>query len=97
MNEQLLKTSGADILSSRTKFRKTLGGQPSPPPLCTRENELAHNLLVKKFRNITGIRYFLTQGDQHPALSNGVSLVAIYSNRANQIDRTARSIGVQIG
>ena len=33
MNEQLLKTSGADVLSSRRKLRKTLrGGIPTPPP-----------------------------------------------------------------
>ena len=37
MNEQLLKTSGAVVLSSRKKLRKTLlggggGGGPRPPP-----------------------------------------------------------------
>ena len=32
MNEQLLKTSGADVLSSRGKLRKTLAGM-APPPL----------------------------------------------------------------
>ena len=33
MNEQLLKTSGADVLSSRRKLKKTLrGGIPTPPP-----------------------------------------------------------------
>ena len=35
MNEQLLKTSGADLLSSRKKLRKTLWGvasTSSPPP-----------------------------------------------------------------
>ena len=39
MNEQLLKTSGADVLSSRRKLRKTLwGGIHPPPPLpCTSE------------------------------------------------------------
>ena len=31
MKEQLLKTSGADVLSSRKKFRKTLG-EWTPPP-----------------------------------------------------------------
>ena len=39
MNEQLLKTSGTDVLSSRKKLRKTLseggGGHPYPP--CTSE------------------------------------------------------------
>ena len=36
MNEQLLKTSGADVLSPRKKLRKTLrggGGDIHPPPL----------------------------------------------------------------
>ena len=35
MKEQLLKTSGADVSSSRKKLRKTLGGgwKPPPPPL----------------------------------------------------------------
>ena len=34
MKEHLLKTSGADVLSSRKKLRKTLGGwwNQSPPP-----------------------------------------------------------------
>ena len=32
MNEQLLKTSGADVLSPRKKLRKTLWGDPPPPP-----------------------------------------------------------------
>ena len=36
MNEQLLKTSGADVLSSRKKLRKTFLGvastAPAPPP-----------------------------------------------------------------
>ena len=34
MNEQLLKTSSADVLSSTRKLRKTLGGASTPPPLC---------------------------------------------------------------
>ena len=38
MNEQLLKTSSTDVLSSRKKVRKTLvgaggGGIPPPPPV----------------------------------------------------------------
>ena len=36
MNEQLLKTSGAYVLSSRKKLRKTLWGvtfTPPPPPI----------------------------------------------------------------
>ena len=34
MNEMLLKTSGADVLFSRKKLRKTLwDGTPFPPPL----------------------------------------------------------------
>ena len=40
MNKQLLKTSGADVLSSRKKLRKTLWGvastPPPPPPSCVR-------------------------------------------------------------
>ena len=32
MNEQLLKKSGADVLSSRKKLRKTLGGGIHNPP-----------------------------------------------------------------
>ena len=35
MNEQLLKTPGADVLSPRKKLRKTLWGDP-PPPLSVR-------------------------------------------------------------
>ena len=30
MDKQILKTSGADVLSSRKKLRKTLGGLASP-------------------------------------------------------------------
>ena len=38
MHEQLLKTAGADVLSSGKKLRKTLwGGGISPPPSCTSE------------------------------------------------------------
>ena len=43
MNEQLLKTSGANVLVSERKLRKTLGGGgggsgiPTPPPPCTSE------------------------------------------------------------
>ena len=35
MKKQLVKTSGADVLSSREKLRKTSGGggPPPPPPL----------------------------------------------------------------
>ena len=32
MNEQLLKTSGTDVLSSRKKLKKTLEGGTPPPP-----------------------------------------------------------------
>ena len=42
MNEQLLKTSGADVLSSGEKLRKSLGGVTSttapPPPVRSRVN-----------------------------------------------------------
>ena len=41
MNKQLLKTSGADVLSSRKKLRKTLGGGIHPSSLvCPRVNFL---------------------------------------------------------
>ena len=33
MKEQLLKTSGADVLSSRKKTQTNLGGEWHPPPL----------------------------------------------------------------
>ena len=33
MNEQLLKTPGTDVLSSRKKLEKTLEGGTPPPPL----------------------------------------------------------------
>ena len=32
MNEQLLKTPGTDVLSSRKKLEKTLEGGTTPPP-----------------------------------------------------------------
>ena len=32
MNKKLLKTLGADALSTRRKLRKTLGIHPRPPP-----------------------------------------------------------------
>ena len=32
MNEQLVKTSGANLLSSKRKVRKALGGVASTPP-----------------------------------------------------------------
>ena len=40
MNKQLLKTSGADVLSSRKKLRKTLWGVAyTPPPRPPRTSE----------------------------------------------------------
>ena len=36
MNKQLLKTSGAEVLSPRKKLRKTLWGDAPPPPLTVR-------------------------------------------------------------
>ena len=50
MNKKLLKTSGADVLSSRKKLRKTLWGgkqPPPPPPPCTSEGEVI--VKVKNF------------------------------------------------
>ena len=51
MNEQLLKKSGADVLSSRTKLRKTLGGgihRPLPPYLVRpRVNDTTSLLTLK--------------------------------------------------
>ena len=38
MNEQLLKTSGTDVLSSRKKLKKTLEGGTPPPPERPRVN-----------------------------------------------------------
>ena len=35
MNKKLLKTLGADALSTRRKLRKTLGIPPPAPPPCT--------------------------------------------------------------
>ena len=51
MNEQLLKTSGADVLSSRKKLWKTLlgGGNPAPlPPLFVRPRVIKVNRNVYK-------------------------------------------------
>ena len=50
MNEQLLKKSGADVLSSRRKLRKTLGGgihNPSPYLVCPRLNDTTSLLTLK--------------------------------------------------
>ena len=38
MNEQLLKTPGTDVLSSRKKLEKTLEGGTPPPPVRPRVN-----------------------------------------------------------
>ena len=41
MNEQLLKTPGADVLSSRKKSPKNLkGGASTPPPPCTSDGQI---------------------------------------------------------
>ena len=52
MNEQLLKTSGADVLSPRKKLRKTLWGDPPlPPPLYLRA--LSHNFILILIRKLS--------------------------------------------
>ena len=43
MSEQLLKTSGADVLSSITKLRKTSGHPPPPLLVRPRVNIHSHN------------------------------------------------------
>ena len=45
MNEQLLKTSGADVLSSKRKLSKTLGGGVIHPLLYVRGLKLRTHLL----------------------------------------------------
>ena len=47
MNKQLLKTSGADVLSPRRKLRKTLGVVASTPtpPVYVREQRNKKNTL----------------------------------------------------
>ena len=49
MNEQILKTSDADVLSSKKKLRKTLSGggiHPPPPPLTILRPCLFRKILV---------------------------------------------------
>ena len=48
MKEQLLKTSGADVLSSRKKLRKTLGGVKSPPALFVRPRVNSTTLMLSQ-------------------------------------------------
>ena len=45
MNEQLLKTSDADVLSSKRKLSKTLGGWHPPPLIHVRGLKLSTHLL----------------------------------------------------
>ena len=54
MNEQLLKTSGADVLSSRKKLRKTLWGSGihPPPPFYVR-GLIGLKMTLVKFTNPT--------------------------------------------
>ena len=53
MNEQLLKTSGANVLSSRKKLRKTLWGVtftaslPPPPPPTLYVQRLKNRKILK--------------------------------------------------
>ena len=56
MNEQLLKTSGADVLSSRKKLRKTLRGvasKPPPPPPHT------HTFVRPRLKNLATLNDFV--------------------------------------
>ena len=48
MKEQLLKTSGADVLSSRKKLRKTLGGGEIPPALFVRPRVNSTTLMLSQ-------------------------------------------------
>ena len=63
MNEQLLKTPGADVLSSKRKVRKTSGGVSStplpPPPLCVRGFQVVSNRDTTKSsnRNISELQF----------------------------------------
>ena len=52
MNKQLLKTSGAEVLSPRKKLRKTLWGDAPPPPsLYVRA--LSHNFILILIRKLS--------------------------------------------
>ena len=71
MNEQLLKTSGADVLSSEEKLRKSLGGVTSttapPPPLYVRGLMWRNYYVV--FLNLLAelILYQLSSNSSHKA------------------------------
>ena len=49
MKEHLLKTSGADVLSSRKKLRKTLGGWWNPPPPLVRPRVNSTTIMLSQF------------------------------------------------
>ena len=62
MNEQLVKTSGANLLSSKRKVRKALGGvasTPPPPPLYVRGFQVVSNRDTTKSsnRNISELQF----------------------------------------
>ena len=70
MNEQLLKTSGADVSSSGEKLRKYLGGVTSttaPPPLYVRGLMWRNHYVV--FLNLLAelILYQLSSNSSHKA------------------------------
>ena len=62
MNQQLLKTSGADVLPSKRKVRKTLRGvasTPPPPPLYVQGFQVVSNRDTTKSsnRNISELQF----------------------------------------
>ena len=53
MNKQLLKTSGAEVLSPRKKLRKTLWGDAPPPPPSLYVRALSHNFILILIRKLS--------------------------------------------
>ena len=86
INEQLQKTSGADVLLSSKKIRKTLGGvATTPPPPCTSEG---WDMPVF-FKNITG-KQSLTQDKKRTSffistIGNKVSMKRPFAKTTAQL------------
>ena len=59
MNKQLLKTSGADVISSERKLRKPYGqgGGIQPPALVRPRVDKSHNLFCHKLLNYLWIEF----------------------------------------
>ena len=59
MNKQLLKTSGADVISSERKLRKPYGqgGGIQPPALVRPRVDKSHNLFCHKLLNYLLIEF----------------------------------------